>query len=455
MNKILVIILIHLTTMSFGLRAYFDYASFYSPEQGPYVETYLTISGNSVVFKQKENGKFQAEIEITLLFKYDEEIKQFKKYSLKSPEADSLEELPNFIDVQRIPLENGDYNFELRISDLNSKDTNTFSHSGKIILDYQKDNPAFSGVEFVENYAKSGDESLLTKSGLKLVPYTINFFPADIDRLAFYAEIYHIDTAVIETSNYLVQYFIEESPSQKPLNEFSRFQRKKSGDVAVIFGEFRIDRLASGNYNLVIQARNSENELIIQTKRFFQRSNPGVTSYLKTASASGDSTFADRITNPDTLAAYIECLYPIADTREQQYISNQLENKNPGHMQRFFFTFWNQRDKENPEHAWNEYHKNVKYVNKEYKTLIKKGYETDRGRVYLQYGKPNSISEGQYEPSAYPYEIWHYYKLEDGQNNKRFVFYNPDIVGNDYALLHSDARGEITNHNWQIMLHLW
>ena len=42
-----------------NLWAFLSYATFNSPE-GPYIETYLAVAGNSVQFVKKDNGKFQA-----------------------------------------------------------------------------------------------------------------------------------------------------------------------------------------------------------------------------------------------------------------------------------------------------------------------------------------------------------------------------------------------------------
>ena len=71
------------------IKAILSYASFVSPVDGPYLETYLSVDGKSVNFVQLENGKFQASIEITLIFKdKDEIIKDFKKYYLLSPELE-------------------------------------------------------------------------------------------------------------------------------------------------------------------------------------------------------------------------------------------------------------------------------------------------------------------------------------------------------------------------------
>jgi hypothetical protein len=62
------------------------------------------------------------------------------------------------------------------------------------------------------------------------------------------------------------------------------------------------------------------------------------------------------------------------------------------------------------------------------------------------------LSELKNEPSSYPYEIWHYYSVE-GRSNVKFIFYNPDVISNDYPLLHSTLPGEIYNAQWKVDLH--
>ncbi len=37
-------------------------------------------------------------------------------------------------------------------------------------------------------------------------------------------------------------------------------------------------------------------------------------------------------------------------------------------------------------------------------------------------------------------------------SNRRFIFYNPDLVNNTHRLLHSDMLGEIKNQGWQQVL---
>jgi len=80
---------------------------------------------------------------------------------------------------------------------------------------------------------------------------------------------------------------------------------------------------------------------------------------------------------------------------------------------------------------------------------MREGYLTDRGRVYLEYGPPNSISESSSSQLAYPYQIWHYYQLTKSQQNKKFVFFNRTGALNEYELIHSNALGEPQNPKWR------
>ncbi|MBT4969645.1 MAG: hypothetical protein HOM80_11615, partial [Bacteroidetes bacterium] len=50
---------------------------------------------------------------------------------------------------------------------------------------------------------------------------------------------------------------------------------------------------------------------------------------------------------------------------------------------------------------------------------------------------------------SYPYQIWHYYRLNDFQQNKKFIFFNRTGTMDEYELIHSDASGEVKNNDWK------
>lgn len=451
MKKFLVLFFIstfYISSVLGSVQAYFSYTTFNTPTSGPYIETHLSIMGNTALFVKNEIGKFQASLEVTMIFKQNDSIVEFRKFNLLSPEIDdTIQSKPNFIDLHRIPLPNGRYNFELTISD-NINDS--FTHNGTIDINYDNSNISFSDIEMIESYSETSEPNILTKCGFDMIPYFSDFYPQNINKLIFYAELYNSDK-VLKDDEFLIRYYLEDYNSKTILKEYNRFQKKKSASVNVIFGEFSIKKLYSGNYNLVIEARNKKNELLQNQKFFFFRSNPKPEVIADKIPSNNNliGTFVQNYASIDSLAEHIDYLYPISDVRELTYAQNQIKSRNLESMQQFFYSFWGKRSSLEPKKEWEKYYKKVLAVNKEYRCRGKKGYQTDRGRVYLQYGLPNDITKNEFNDSGYPYEIWHYYKCLDGQTNKTFTFYNPTVAGNNLILLHSNAKGEISNPNWQ------
>lgn len=453
-----------LTMLPFGLQAqigaYFSQCSFNTPENKAYVETYLSVVGNSVQYKKNANGKFQAQVEVGILFSQNGAIKASRKLMLMSPELADTANKPNFMDVQRISLEPGEYEFEQMVTDkvANGK---TLTARRKLVVDYPAGKVNVSDIELLESYAKAESPGPMTKNGIDLKPYMADFYyPADVKELQFYAEIYNSKAVLGENEKFVVNSFLEGYEQRNPILQFSSMKKETTATVNVLLSKFNIEQLPSGNYNLVVEVRNKSNEVVAFKKVFFQRSNKGakVTADIL-AGVTVENTFASRMNSRDTLAEFLRCLRPICSESEKLFLDNQLKAADVKLMQQFFYTFWKNRSAHAPEEAWRKYHADVQAVNAKFSTFNYKGYETDRGRVYLQYGPPDKREESPSEPNAYPYEIWIYYKLEDksrlnpNQTNKQFIFYNPEISTNNYRILHSDALGETKDSRWEMKLH--
>jgi len=435
-----------------NLWAFLTYASFSSPE-GPYLETYLTISAKSVQFVSTGNGKFQATVQVLMTFKQNAEIKAFKKYELRSAEIDDTTKTDfHFVDQQRIALANGTYDFEIQLSD-KSRNTPAMPYNQSITIDFPTDKPSFSDVELVKSYTKSEKTTELTKSGYDLVPYAYTFYPESESKMIFYVELYHISKVVPPDQKFILTYYVETFESHLKQNEFARSRKESPKEVNVVLTEMDLENLASGNYNLVLEARNQSNEIMASKKIFFQRMNPKARMAVSSIQATEiANTFAEKITNTDSLREYINSTYPIATGLEKSFIRESLKKADLQTMQQFLYSFWIQRDPSTPEQSFRNYKALVYKVQVNFGTPVKKGYQTDRGRVYLQYGPPNTRSTQYNEPSNYPYEIWQYYTLNNNQRNRKFVFYSPDMVTSDFILLHTDAIGEVYNPRWKVDL---
>ena len=151
----------------------------------------------------------------------------------------------------------------------------------------------------------------------------------------------------------------------------------------------------------------------------------------------------------------------ITDEEEKAFksLSNDEERDN------FIEQFWLRRNP-NPDSPDNEYreehYQRIAYANEHF-AAGKPGWKTDRGHMYIAYGKPDSIDshpsggsyqrpmdEGGGETSTFPFETWHYRYLEGIGDNIDIEFVDTCMCG-DYhmtldrsekdALLHTPNAG--------------
>jgi GWxTD domain-containing protein len=456
MNKITQIVLGLVLLCQFnikaqGVDAYFYYSPFYAPGTGTYIETYIAFAGNSFHYILTPDSNLQASAEVTMLFKNVDDIKEYRKFKVVSPAlSDTATSFPSFIDLQRIAIPEGVYNFDLIIKDNYAPDSIEDYKSHELLsVNIPNTELAFSGIEFLERYEKTTQENIYVKNGFECIPYVSDFFPEQVNYLRFYAELYNAAKELGPLEDFLFLFYIENSNTSKPIKEFSSFQKQKAQNVNVIFKEIDIQDLGTGNYFLVVEIRDRLNNIVLSKKKFFQRMNElAEPKEVEITDITVENTFVKDFSNRDTLAIYLSALRPICDLNEDRFIDNQLQSANLKLMQQFFYNFWDRRNEGHPDIAWQEYRQKLNFVEAKYKTAQEHGYAAPRGRIYLQYGSPNSVIEDRTESAAYPYEIWHYYKIAD-QTDKKFIFYNKSLMHNDYELLHSNMKGELSNEAWE------
>ncbi|MBU1368152.1 MAG: GWxTD domain-containing protein [Bacteroidetes bacterium] len=457
MNKVFIFLALFLLSLSSSfaapksMRAYLSYATFNAPDGEPYIETYLAVDGNSVFFKESDPGSFRASLEIIMIFKQADSVVDYAKYALHSQLVQDTSQIDfGFIDQQRFALPRGEYTFELSIADINNPSEPPFIATETILLDFPKDKISLSGIQLIESYEKTDKTSVLTKNGFDLVPMVYAFYPESMNLITFYAEVYNTTKQFGADGKFLLNYYLESYESGKIMDNFLFRKRLDAKEVNVVFTAIEISELPSGNYSLVMEIRDRENKIVADNRVFLRRSNPKQQLKMNDLSSVNiNNTFVDKLAGGDTLRDFLKSLEPISAEAERDYMFNLTETADEEMMKKFFYNFWLTRNYGDPEDAWRQYHYEVKKVNAAYKTPTKRGYATDRGRVYLKYGPPNHMMESYNEPGAYPYEIWQYYTLGN-QRNKRFVFTTKDMVTNDFVLIHSDALGELANYRWQL-----
>lgn len=436
------------------LRAFMQNSGFLSLQTDtPYAETYVSIPGKSILYKKNNHGKYEGAVEITLLYLRDTNLAvAYDKYILHSPELEDTAGITfNLLDLRRVSLPDGVYDVKMEVKDINRTES-PLHLSQAINLHFRRDSIDFSNIELVDSYTPTTTRNTFSKNGYDIKPYALNYYPTSVNKISFYNEIYHLSKLVNE-EDVVITYAIKHLQSDQVAGELYRFSRQKAAEVNVVFSEFDITDLPSGNFVLQIQVKSRKNILLGQQSVYFQRSNKNAVSELNSISLLDVSkTFVAQI-DPDSLEFYTSSLSPLAEMYEREYISAIVKKNDRRLMQQFFYNFWQKRNATDPEKEWSRYRSMVAYTEDQYKTAIYHGFETDRGRVFLQYGPPNHIEGSDREPGAYPYEIWQYYKLLNNQSNIHFVFCNSDLVTNDYDLIHSDALGELNDPRWRFKVY--
>ena len=439
------------------LKAYFSYAVFNIPTNGPFVETYITVTGSTCKFKL-DKGFWKGSVNVALKFSRDGKLFASNEYNIISQELKDSSKFPNFIDQQRFNLPNGKYSLEITLKDNNIESAEPFKAVTEVEVNIPTLGAQVSDIQLVESFSKSTQASMLTKSGYDLIPYGVNYYPDNLNKINFYCEAYRVDSLLGKNEKFVFFYYLESYETLEKIEGFFAFQKANASPVNPLLAQIDISKLTSGAYNLVVEVRDKQNILHAQKKLFIQRRNLKEKIALDNIDAIDPNfVFTSKYKSIDTLREYLASLWPISSVTERDWQINQIKNASEKTMQQYLFAFWKNRNDKEPEKEWLNYRAQVEKANKIYPCGKIKGYFTDRGRVFLQYGPPDANQQVSTEPDSYPYEIWQYYRIKDPvtgqlQSNKRFVFYNRDLDGYCYTLLHSDARGEIKEPRWQLRL---
>lgn len=423
------------------IKAYLDTKQFYAPQVGHYLEIYIEFAGYTTQYVPCNGGQ-KATIVVDIAIADSLGLIVFKDlYALDSPiSSDSTQN--NFLEIIRVPLLKGSYNLAIQLEDANRKNSNI---AGSIPFEVTELNRKlnFSSIELVNIAFDSQEESRFTKSNHYIIPLLSNYFNKDMSNLPYYAEIYgaqgaiHFERKVINAANGQIYPALNLQDTLQP------------DAVLALLQQIDLTDLTTGTYQLQLYAQDMLTGEQCTQNFDFQRFNDSDIAF-DLSSMVLDPAFQTAI-HPDSIAYFLESLIPIAKPGEIRSLINILKANDTNQMRQHLQAFWYQTSGAQAYEQWIKYQSQVRSVEKFYANNYMEGFETDRGRVYLKYGQPNTIVFKESSPSEYPYEIWTYDKI-GVFSNRRFIFYNPDLVSNNDRLLHSDMVGELRNPAWQQML---
>ncbi len=438
-----------------------SYAQYMTSDHQPYVEIYFAVDGNSLSLDKKANESYYGGVEVVVKIFQDSTFIKGDKFRILSPDfTDTLLFTGIYLHQERYSLAKGNYKVFLEIFDIH-KDKKVYNLDLPLEVVLGGNDASISAITLLDHHEVAKENSRFAKSGYDLFPMVNSgsyYFMENMNKISFYTEVYNLDKVLGQDSAYVLKQYIENRANDKVSFKHSSIKKKSAQGVQPILSGFDIKDLPSGNYNLVIEILNKKLQTVVEKKVAFYRSNPSLAILaedIMIADLAG--TFVFDINNFDTLNKYISYLFPISDERAQMFQRNLIKERDVKKMQSYFHAFWRSINPSDPEGQWKKYHENVKIANKLYHTRLYQGYRSQRGRVFLLYGKPSLIERSPFETGAVPWQAWQYYTLSSPYNeviqtNKIFVFAEFDMSTNDYELIHSDAYGELSNRRWQFDL---
>ena len=291
---------------------------------------------------------------------------------------------------------------------------------------------------------------LYQKSGTSVVPMANLGMPlytkADV---AWYAEVF------VDSGQYVLRYQLSDISGQLVPGTYG-FKRLEVG-VNPLKIQYNMEGVLSGTYAVALEVLDVKGNAVQRKETAFQWFDENMLSKWEVDGPTLDKEmFEARWGNWSHIQDYLGMIAPIATLSDRRILMNLKDQPDTALAAKFIANFWQNKAPENPEGTWKGYLAIVDKVDEEFGSKTMKGYKTQMGRVFLQYGAPSLVEERPFDGKNYPYQIWQYDQLKSPstptQQNQVFIFVDQELVGRQYTLLHSSAIGEIKDHKWQYHL---
>ena len=431
-----------------------DYAVFKYDSSQVYWEIYYAIHQNYLTYI-KENSEFSTVVLLQLSIYKDDTLWTTNGWKMQSTVKDTAKTTlwNDLVDRVYLLAPEGNYAVTLTAKDLNNPSLNDSTKFDAFIKPFSPGNVALSDVELASSIERKPEakESPFYKNTLLVIPNPTKLFGEQADRLFFYIELYNLKSNISET-RYTINYYISDL-NGKLVDQVPpvRLTRKKQYDTKIEYGALNIGLLPSSNYSFNFEISDSSGNMLTSTsKKFFIYKPENDTARQQIAldeeSIIRHSEFSSmeesELDKEFEFAGYIL-------SKEQKKSYKSLTNIDA--KKRFLYLMWRPYDPD-PKTMTNEFRKEymdrVSYSNENFKAMKREGWQTDRGRVHITYGKPDYVEKRPYEADLKPYEIWSYNAIQGG-----VIFVFGKLKGfRDYELIHSTARGEIQHSDYMQIL---
>lgn len=293
-----------------------------------------------------------------------------------------------------------------------------FTNVGEGRGDYEFDEK-LGGMKYVGTSAgsyipKITEDVSFRKGNLQVIPNPEAIFNERNYLVYTYAEIYNLEPEKEYSVVYTV--FSEEGDTVKKLPPKTLIPPQK--DVVEV-GGVNVITLDQGTYLIKIEVTQGDRK-VSREKTFYM------------AKAAPPKIFEFT----DEERRYYDFIDYIATKKELKFYRSLSDVGKKEFLRRFWF----RRGKD----VLHDFMDRVEYADKHFTSGYKEGRHSDRGRIYIKYGKPDEIERYPSSIAGRACERWFYYE----RGGIEFIFVDKRGYG-EYELVYSSIEEEPTDPNWR------
>jgi len=421
----------------------------FNSDKGNFFDVDVFVSGRTLKQNQVDSINSVGAVKILVTFSSETMFNAIDSFLAKSkPSLD-----PSDIHTaKRIFLPEGFYNIVVTVVDANKTESKAV-YKTSAYLDFSERKLRQSDFLLCGNInASNAENSALRFNESVYVPIVYGVVPYSSNKLIVFNEIYN--TAKFIKSKINITYAIQSSTAMQKNISVQEFIETPATKISknVLFD---LTKVPSGSYRLSCKVTDSVGTVFSERETYFTRENfeEAETTIPTLTEKDIEKEFVGPMTDKE-LTYNLKALQHTIGNDDAAQFQKTITVGTLSEKKLALYTYWLKKNAALPEQAFDEFTYNIKIVEKNFGTASKAGFETDRGKIILKYGKPNDVWTVDNEFNALPYEIWIYEKVMIlDQKNVRFLFFNSENKKNTYTLLHSTSKYEVSDMAWRKKLY--
>jgi len=393
-----------------------DWSAFRAGGDSSRVEFFYAIPYDQLLYTQTDSGleaQFSVRLELAGLDNsFREEGTVLKRARIRSFQ-EALAAQRSFVDGFSVTAPVGTYRFRIAVAETSSSGQTAGTHEDTIRLKGFNAGLALSSLQV-------GSTALTdTVTGaVSVIPNPAHRFPdKGLEALYVYYEGYNLSP---DSDHYRVRAAIYRSRGGRPdtVVKTQPLSRSKQGTSAAYAMGVSVAGVAPGAYTLGLELTDVAAKLSVTASRDFAVGSPAPEEEPAAVGSGLDSL------SPLERKYYDQIQY-LATTNQVAYYKSLSD---PGKLA-YLAKFWGVRNLA-------EFSRRMETADGRFQRPKVRGFNTDRGRVYVKYGEPDAVDQKVVEAETRPREYWHYY-------GTGYVFIFIDIGGDaNYRLAWTNAKGE-------------